>query len=111
MQEQRAADAAVATPADDATDAGPQAAVLELPAVPLRAAEGRLPLPGVGAGVAHLRLLGVAPRRPGPVDARTVNSRNSRVRQSRFVDEVATALDIPMSGAGRTTWKRPEIAR
>ncbi len=33
----------------------PEAAVLELPAVPLRAAEGRLPLPGVGPEVAHLR--------------------------------------------------------
>ena len=73
VHEQRAADAAVAAPADDAADAGPQAAVLELPAVPLGAAEGRLSLPGLGAGVAHLRLLGVAPRRPGPVDATTVN--------------------------------------
>jgi hypothetical protein len=63
-------------------DARPQAAVLELPAVPLRAAEGRLPLPGLGAGVAHLRLLGVAPRRPGPVDATTVNAGNCRLRQS-----------------------------
>ena len=81
VHEQRAADAAVAAPADDAADAGPQAAVLELPAVPLRAAEGRLPLPGVGPGVAHVRLLGVAPRRPGPVDATTVNSRKCRLRQ------------------------------
>src|SRR6516165_241702 len=83
MHEQRVADAAVAAPADDAADVGPQAAVLELPAVPLRAAEGRLPLPGLGAGVAHLRLLGVAPHRPGPVDATTVNPRKCRLRQSR----------------------------
>src|SRR6516164_10309539 len=82
MHEQRVADAAVAAPADDAADVGPQAAVLELPAVSLRAQEGRLPLPGLGAGVAHLRLLGVAPHRPGLVDATTVNPRKCRLRQS-----------------------------
>src|SRR5262245_3426916 len=82
MHEQRAPNAAVATPADDPADAGPQAAVLELPAVPLRAAEGRLPLPGVGAGVTHLRLLGAAAHRPGPIDATTVNTGKCRLRQS-----------------------------
>ena len=83
MQEPRAPNAAVATPEDDPTDAGPQAAVRELPAVPLRAAEGRLPLPGVGAGVTHRRLLGAAAHRPGPIDATTVNTGKCRLRQSR----------------------------
>src|SRR6516165_9004543 len=82
MHEQCAADAAVATPADDPADAGPQAAVLELPAVPLWAAERCLPLPGVGAGVTHLRFLGAAAHRPGPVGATTVNTGKCRLRQS-----------------------------
>jgi Uma2 family endonuclease len=29
----------------------------------------------------------------------------------RFVEEVATELEIPMIGLGETTWKRPEIER
>ena len=48
VHEQRAADAAVAAPADDPADAGPQAAVLELPGVPLGAAEGRCPYRALG---------------------------------------------------------------
>src|SRR4051812_29709314 len=51
----------------------------EPPAVPLRPPEGCLPVPGAGLGVAHVRLLGVTPHRPGPVGATTVNSRECRV--------------------------------
>src|SRR5262249_21069938 len=81
VPEERAADAAGEAPADDPADARPEATVLELPGVPLRAAEGHLPRPSLGARVAHLRLLGATTRRPGSVDATTVNPRKCRVRQ------------------------------
>ena len=45
--------------------------------VPLRPEEGRLPIPGVRPGLAHVRLLGTASDRSGRVDATTVNSRNT----------------------------------
>ncbi len=44
MHEERVADAAVASPPDDAADARPEAAVMERPAVPLRSG----PHKGVG---------------------------------------------------------------
>src|SRR4051794_27248665 len=73
VPEQRASDAAVAPPPDDAADARPEATVLELPTISLRPERRHRPLPGVGAGVAHVRLPGPAPVRPQEVGARTVN--------------------------------------
>src|SRR5262245_31836257 len=61
MHEQRLADAAGPTPPHDPTDARPEATLLEYPSVPIGPAEGRLPVPGVGSGVADVRLLGLAP--------------------------------------------------
>src|SRR5947209_4927621 len=82
MHEQRLADAAVAASPDDAADARPEAALLELPAVPLGPSKRHLSLPGTRPGLANVRLLGVAPLRAGPIDARTVNPRDCRMRQS-----------------------------
>src|SRR3954453_7308163 len=82
MHEQRIADAAGPPPPDDSTDARPEAPVLELPSIPIRSPEEAVPIPGLGAGVAHLRFLGVASNRPSRPDARTVNFENCCVRQS-----------------------------
>src|SRR5690606_11146297 len=62
-------------------DAGPQAAVLELPPLRLRPAKGPLPVPGPGPGATNVRLLGAAADRSGPVDATTVNPTGWRMRQ------------------------------
>ena len=61
VHEQRAADAPVAASDGDPGDAGPEAAVLELPRVPRREAERPLPVRAPGAEAAQLRLLGPAP--------------------------------------------------
>ena len=75
VHEQRVADAAVAAPPDDPADARPEAAVLELPPVPLRPPQKDLPVPGPGPGVAHVRLLGVAPLRSGDLTQELSTSR------------------------------------
>src|SRR5947209_7789825 len=48
VHEQRLADAAVAAQADDAADAGPEAAVLEQPRPGFRPEEGRVSVPASG---------------------------------------------------------------
>jgi hypothetical protein len=71
--ERRAADAAVTAQADDAADARPEAALLELPSIRRRSPLGGLPLLGPGPGSAHVRLLDAAPGRSGGTGAKTVN--------------------------------------
>jgi hypothetical protein len=63
---------------------------------PLRPPQGRLPVPAAGPGAAHVRLLGVASHRPGPVDATTVNSRECRVRQAPDRPRKARRMDKPV---------------
>ena len=95
VHEQRAADAAVAAPPDDAADARPEAALLELPSVPLRPEEGRLPYRALGLDLPTFDFWELLQTDSGPVDATTVNSRKYRMRQSRGFSPSGRLLVAP----------------
>src|SRR5262249_53341028 len=76
------ADAPGAAPQPYAGVAGPEAAVLELPAVRRREAAEALPVPTPGAALADLRPVGPAAGGPRPVAATTVNPETCGMRQS-----------------------------
>src|SRR5262249_35070136 len=88
--QQRLAYAAGATSYPQPGNAGPQAAVLELPALPLRETEGQVPLPASGGLLTHLRLLGTIAARPGQTAGRTVKSTPCGVRRCPAVHAPAT---------------------
>src|SRR5271166_6540114 len=83
MHEQRTADAAIASPPDDPTDARSEAPLLELSPIPVWPPEKAVSVPSLGFGITHVRLLDTASIRPSRVDARTVNYSDSCVRQSQ----------------------------
>src|SRR5208337_1396684 len=82
MHEQRTADAAIASPPDDPTDARSEAPLLELSPIPVWPPEKAVSVPSLGFGIAHVRLLDTASICPSRLDARTVNYSDSCVRQS-----------------------------
>src|SRR5208337_4738862 len=84
MHEQRTADAAIASPPDDPTDARSEAPLLELSPIPVWPPEKAVSVPSLGFGIAHVRLLDTASICPSRLDARTVNYSDSCVRQSRM---------------------------
>src|SRR5271166_1989616 len=83
MHEQRVANATVASPPHDPTNARSEAPLLELPHLCVWTQEKEVSIPSLGFGIAHVRLLDTASIRPSRVDARTVNYSDSCVRQSR----------------------------
>src|SRR5271157_2158787 len=83
MHEQRVANATVASPPHDPTNARSEAPLLELPRLCIWTQEKEVSVPSLGFGIAHVRLLDTASIRPSPLDARTVNYSDSCVRQSR----------------------------
>src|SRR5271165_3307159 len=82
MHEQRVANATVASPPHDPTNARSEAPLLELPRLCIWTQEKEVSVPSLGFGIAHVRLLDTASIRPSPLDARTVNCSDSCVRQS-----------------------------
>src|SRR5271157_5541568 len=84
MHEQRVANATVASPPHDPTNARSEAPLLELPRLCIWTQEKEVSVPSLGFGIAHVRLLDTASIRPSPLDARTVNYSDSCVRQSRI---------------------------
>src|SRR5271165_5637424 len=83
MHEQRTANAAIASPPHDPTNARSEAPLLELSPIPVWPPEKAVSVPSLGFGITHVRLLDTASIRPSRVDARTVNYSDSCVRQSR----------------------------
>src|SRR5271166_5876175 len=84
MHEQRTANAAIASPPHDPTNARSEAPLLELSPIPVWPPEKAVSVPSLGFGITHVRLLDTASIRPSRVDARTVNYSDSCVRQSPF---------------------------
>src|SRR5271166_3889592 len=84
MHEQRTANAAIASPPHDPTNARSEAPLLELSPIPVWPPEKAVFVPSLGFGITHVRLLDTASIRPSRVDARTVNYSDSCVRQSHY---------------------------
>src|SRR5271166_2284398 len=100
MHEQRTANAAIASPPHDPTNARSEAPLLELSPIPVWPPEKAVSVPSLGFGITHVRLLDTASIRPSRVDARTVNYSDSCVRQSRTVSPEAGGRRSPDATAG-----------
>src|SRR5271166_1349401 len=95
MHEQRVANATVASPPHDPTNARSEAPLLELPHLCVWTQEKEVSIPSLGFGIAHVRLLDTASIRPSRVDARTVNYSDSCVRQSPLVGRDSRPNCVP----------------
>ena len=83
VHEQRVADAPGSASDGHAADAGPQAAVLELPSVPKRQASSPLSLRTSGPDPAHHRLVATAAHAPRRFDATSVKFGSYDLRRSQ----------------------------
>src|SRR5271166_6030940 len=101
MHEQRVANATVASPPHDPTNARSEAPLLELPRLCIWTQEKEVSVPSLGFGIAHVRLLDTASIRPSPLDARTVNYSDSCVRQSQELVSGHTPKPVEIHGLSR----------